>query len=169
MSYILQQSPWRRKWQLPPVFLPGSLTGYIESQRVGHDNTNNNGHYTTKFLVQQKFQTHTSWRVQRDPYKLSLPFAGGLPARRHFLSVTDPHSAQCPGFLTCRSYLVPKGPQIAVPNLLHSFSSLPSLLWGGGCGSEGSGLIFLSILYPTKKSPARMTNPVLPFTFSIPS
>jgi len=49
------------------------------------------------------------------------------------------------------------------------FSSLPSLLWGRECGSKGYSLIFLSILYPTKKSPARMTNPALPFTFSTPS
>ena len=49
------------------------------------------------------------------------------------------------------------------------FSSLPSLLWGRECGSKGYSLIFLSILYPPKKSPARMTNPALPFTFSTPS
>ena len=39
----VRKTPWRRPWQPTPIFLPGkslgqrSLTGYLGSQRVGHD------------------------------------------------------------------------------------------------------------------------------------
>ena len=52
----VRKIPWRREWQLTPVFLPGeshkqeSLMGSIRSQRVGHDWATNTLTFTHSLL-----------------------------------------------------------------------------------------------------------------------
>ena len=110
--------PWRRNWQLTPVFLPGesygqrSLTGYSQwGHRVRHNWSNKT---TTQHYKPVNF-TGKRFCPKRPPPCLQMP-------------ITSPHDHLC-FWPICYKLEVPKSPFLGLPSCKSILLPVPLTNW----------------------------------------